>query len=204
MMGVEEPVDKDASLERHGEATVRISSQILPATRRTLQKNEMAESVVRETRPAAPTLDRTELQRGRRMLGLLRSTLSNPLSTTKHVQQHTVEAEEAAAAKRRAVDERLALKLAEEKARLREEVEREQEERRQRLEALKREREEAELTRLEERWQRQRENVLAFRRTTTLPSLCWLPAVLTSHEDGDVFDGVPEGPDPERLMEIEE
>lgn len=177
------------SLKRPNGSVVRIASQILPLVK-THIRNQADYTTVGESRPVAPTLDGAEMQRGRRMLGLLRSTLSNP-----HNLHELSEGE--AAAKRKAVDDRLASKLAEEKIRLEEELAREQEERRLKIEAQRKERDDTELARLEALWEKQNKDVASFRRTAVLPALCWAPAKENSTPEGQSLDS-------ESMMEVEE
>lgn len=83
---------------------------------------------------------------------------------------------------RQKVDNRLAEKLATERAQLTAEVEREKEERRERIEANKREREISEEKRRKGMMKKQRGDEANFLKTETKPCLFWIPAELNPEE----------------------
>ena len=88
----------------------------------------------------------------------------------------------AAEKQRQKVDTRLAEKLATGRAQLTAEIEREKEEKKERMEASKREREILEEERRRERMERQKKDEANFLKTETEPRLFWLPAELNSEE----------------------
>lgn len=107
-------------------------------------------------------------QRGKRMMGILVGTLSRIQSDSSQIStkdQRRIE-----------LEDKLAAKLAEEKTLMAAQLAAEQEERRQRVEEVRKQREERLMNLWTEKWRMQKIQEAGFLMTETKPCLAWLPA----------------------------